>query len=506
MMAPNGMQHKHRPSARTLPRAPGPRYRQSSRAPRYRPSAGGGKPRGADTSLPAHPAVHFVSPSINFRSSSALRDAAHPEQSGEGRSAPGGPQVRGTAAPPRARRYLSATPPATRGLRPVLPPGRARPPRFQAAPLRPPPLPRTQRPNGGLRATPLPEPEQSPPPPFWDRRGSELTCMPGTCTATGEWAMAGCGGRAPPAAPSSRPPCCWAAAGPGRTKRRGAASARAALPPSLPARPRPPPTHLAGAAGPGPSCATRAGRGPLAPLCHARRAPRGGPAHAPLPAPEAGTAAARCSPGGGSLRGRGWAQSAMSGPGQEEEDEEEAAAVRRRLLPSQLRPCGAEPPPHGPRRHCPRLRAGRGGAAGRRRGSERGVVRAGTLALLWGPAALSQRCVPLRRLVAVPRPLQALCYRAQYPQAQPQRPYRGVPCANNSVHVLWSFFFFCFIFFCLSHPLLPLWGRPSPGSARAWGGENYIVLGRHFSHSYVSHLSMLHDSCSYTLKFCRLLK
>jgi len=181
--------------------------------------------------------------------------------------------------------------------------------------------------------------------------------------------------------------------------------------------------------------------------------------------------------------------------------------VRRRLLPSQLRPCGAEPPPHGPRRHCPRLRAGRGGAAGRRRGSERGVVRAGTLALLWGPAALSQRCVPLRRLVAVPRPLQALCYRAQYPQAQPQRPYRGVPCENNSVHVLWTFFFFFLLyFFCLSHPLLPLWGRPSPGSARAWGGENYIVLGRHFSHSYVSHLSMLHDSCSYTLKFCRLLK
>ena len=128
----------------------------------------------------------------------------------------------------------------------------------------------------------------------------------------------------------------------------------------------------------------------------------------PLPAPEAGTAAARCPPGGGSLRGR--AQSAMSGPGRQEEEE---AAVRWRLLPSQLRPCGAEPPPHGPRRHCLRLRAGR-----RRRGRECGVRRAGPFAVLWGPAELSRRSAPPRRVVAGPCPLQALSYPAPCSQTQ----------------------------------------------------------------------------------------
>lgn len=236
MTAPNGKQHKHR-------LAPFPEHQAyaAGRTPLYRP--------GSISPLPAHPAIRFVLPFT--RNPSALRDAAHPEQSGQG-ARPAGSRHRGSSLGPTdpsrtAGAPARSQPQALRGL-PVPGPPRSAPPA----------LPRTQRPNVGLRAAPLPEPEPNPPPPFWDRRRLELTCMPGTCTATGEWAMAGCGGRAPPAAPSSRPPCCWAAAaGPGRTKRRGAASARAALPPSLPARPRPPPTHLAGAAGP--SCATRAG-------------------------------------------------------------------------------------------------------------------------------------------------------------------------------------------------------------------------------------------------------
>lgn len=209
--------------------------------------------------------------------------------------------------------------------------------------------------------------------------------MPGTCTATGEWAMAGCGGRAPPAAPFSRPPCSWAAtaAGPGRTKRRGAASARAVLPPLLsplflsvpflpsprgppcPAPPpaRPLPTHLADV-GLGPSCEA-GGRDadPSAALLPCLP----GSSQRPCPCP-----VSRCRRGGGCSeppRGggsRGWAQSAMSGSG--------SRRRRRRWrllcggggffrLSSGL--AGRSRRRTGPRRQLPPPRAGRAGSGGR---------------------------------------------------------------------------------------------------------------------------------------------
>lgn len=117
--------------------------------------------------------------------------------------------------------------------------------------------------------------------------------MPGTCTATGEWAMAGCGGRAPPAAPLSRPPCSWAAAaGPGRTKRWGggcSAGRAPSFPPPRPALPAAAPARrrLTSRSRGWGRAARRGRRGAgegggggvsLAPLSHARRAPSSGPA------------------------------------------------------------------------------------------------------------------------------------------------------------------------------------------------------------------------------------
>lgn len=185
--------------------------------------------------------------------------------------------------------------------------------------------------------------------------------------------MAGCGGRAPPAAPLSRPPCSWAAAaaGPGRTKRRGgggfSAGRATSFPPRgppCPARQPPPAAGSPRGRGAGAELRDAGGkRGSLAPLSHARRAPSSGPAGwrrspcpcPPFPGPGPGAgAAARVSPrGGGSRHGRGWAQSAMSGSGR-----------RRRLLCGgggffRLSSCLAGRSRHrrrtGPGVSCPRL-------------------------------------------------------------------------------------------------------------------------------------------------------
>lgn len=221
---------------------------------------------------------------------------------------------------------LPSLPPSLprRGERPGLPPGRARPPRGPA-PLRPPAAPAPRRRLRPVRAASAASGAGAVPGPVASILGpvrSSPACRAlAPPRASGPW-RAAAAGRAPPAAPRSRP------LSPGRRWRglegqsggEAAASARAALPPSLPALPagpRPPlAPHLAAA---GLRCA-KGGRGSLAPLSPARRAPRSGPAHAPLPGPGAG-AAARGPPGWRLSARPGLAQSAMSGSG-----------CRRRLL------------------------------------------------------------------------------------------------------------------------------------------------------------------------------
>lgn len=224
-------------------------------------------------STPTHPAINFISPLISFRSSYVLRgcSAANPEQRGKGGregtppASEGPPAGRRPPAPfphgARRGRGVPPGPPVTSehppaplggGLRPAFPPrpsqafprplggtGRAARP---ASPTRN-PAPQRRPPPGGAAKAPLPEPGPVASILGPARRGALLTCMPGTCTATGEWAMAGCGGRAPPAAPLSRPPCSWAAAGPGRTKRQGGGGFSAGRAPSFP--PRGPPCPAA---------------------------------------------------------------------------------------------------------------------------------------------------------------------------------------------------------------------------------------------------------------------
>lgn len=219
-------------------------------------------------STPTHPAINLISPLISSRSSYALLDAARPTLNKGGREGEETPGLRGAGCryagpwgtprergPSRASRYLRPPPPPRLARAPRLPrPSEAfpPPPGGQAAPpatLGPPRTPAAASARWGRKRrfrSRAPRPSPGPSPPFWGRRGAELTCMPGTCTATGEWAMAGCGGRAPPAAPLSRPPYSWAAAGPGRTKRRGGGFSTGRAP-SFP--PRGPPCPAAPARG-----------------------------------------------------------------------------------------------------------------------------------------------------------------------------------------------------------------------------------------------------------------
>lgn len=166
-----------------------------------------------------------------------------------------------------------------------------------------------------------------------------------------------------------------------------------------------------------------------------------------------------------------------------------AAVRRRRLLPSQLRPRGAEPPPHrapasaapAPGRAGREWRPGCGGApqprchtdeAARdvppRPGPPRALSqcpgppdtlshRAGALrrchSALSPSSTLSHGHVPCRHGVAGPCPTKQRLYLwansrcTPYPQTQPQHPYLGLPCPrdtlvlSNPVDILWGFGF-----------------------------------------------------------------